>query len=85
MDVTKETRLESFITRPLNQRSMGILQTLGDKEMTARQIAYAMGYSDLNAVKPRLTELKDAGILTADKTAYDSLTGRHVAVWRYKK
>jgi len=80
--VTSDTRLESFLKRPINPRSRQILYTLGNRKMTARQLAYEMGFSDLNAVKPRLTEMKSMGLIIADEVAHDSITGRNVALWR---
>ena len=41
-----------------------------------------MGFTDLNAVKPRLTELKAAGLVEVTGKAYDETTKRKVAVWR---
>jgi len=55
---------------------------MGDKEMTARMIATELGFSDMNAVKPRLTELKNKGIIEASGKAYDALTKRSVALFR---
>lgn len=81
-NVTKETRLDSYLTRPINPRSRQILYTLGNRTMTARQLAYEMGFKDLNAVKPRLTELQEQGRIVAVSKTKDSLTGRTVAVWR---
>ena len=49
---------------------------------TARQIAYKLGFSDLNAVKPRLTELRKAGKIKAIGKAYDETTQRNVTVYR---
>ena len=51
MEITKETRLESYIQRPAT-RAQDILRFMGHDAMTARQIAYGMGYTDLNAVSP---------------------------------
>lgn len=81
MSITEETRLESYIQRPVNRYTM-ILECMGDKEMTARMIATELGFSDMNAVKPRLTELKNKGIIEATGKAYDALTKRSVAVFR---
>ena len=81
MDITKETRSESYITRPVT-RTADILEFMGDREYTARQIAYGLGFTDLNAVKARLTELKAAGLVEATGKAYDETTKRRVAVWR---
>ena len=81
MEITKETRQESYIRRPVTRKE-DILRFMGNKAMTARQIAYGMGYTDLNAVKPRLTELKAEGKIKVIEKAYDSVSDRNVAVWR---
>ena len=81
MEITRETRKESYIARPVT-RAVDILKFLDGKEYTARQIAYGMGFTDLNAVKPRLTELKAAGLVEVTGKAYDETTKRRVAVWR---
>lgn len=82
MNITKETRLESYLKTPTSKRCRIILETLGDKEMTARQIAAALGFADLNAVKPRLTELKEMGVIIASGKAYDTTTKRNVATFK---
>lgn len=41
-----------------------------------------MGYMDLNAVKPRITELKAAGRIEAVGKAYDDISKRRVAVYK---
>ena len=81
MEITKETRREAYISRPVT-RAADILEFMSDKEYTARQIAYGMGFTDLNAVKPRLTELKAAGLVEVTGKAYDETTKRRVAVWK---
>lgn len=81
MEITKQTRRESYISRPVT-RAADILEFMSDKEYTARQIAYGMGFTDLNAVKPRLTELKAAGLVEVTGKAYDEMTKRKVAVWK---
>ena len=81
MEITNETRQESYIRRPVTRKE-DILRFMGNKAMTARQIAYGMGYMDLNAVKPRLTELKAEGKIKVIEKAYDSVSDRNVAVWR---
>ena len=80
--ITRETRLESYIKTPQRPRQQMILEALGDEEMSARMIATKMGYSDLNAVKPRLTELKKMGLIEASGKAYDELTQRTVALFK---
>ena len=82
MSITEETRLESYIATPTSERKQMILTVLGDRQMTARMIAYALGFRDLNAVKPRLTELKKEGRVKVVGKAYDKLTQRSVAVFQ---
>ena len=82
MSITEETRLESYIRTPTSERKQMILTILGDKQMTARMIAYALGFRDLNAVKPRLTELKKEGRVVVVGKAYDEMTDRRVAVFQ---
>ena len=78
--LTHETRLESFILTDKPKRRAEILSAL-TYPMTARQLAYKLGYSDLNAVKPRLTELmRDNKVKAVDKFK-DGLTGRSVEVF----
>ena len=80
-NITKETRQEAYVVRPAT-RAVEILKVLGDREMTAREIAYELGFTDLNAVKPRLTELKDIGVISPVRKQLDLTTKRNVAVWR---
>lgn len=79
--ITKSTRAEAYAHRPKTCRQLVIMEILGTRQMTAREIADELGYEDLNAVKPRLTELlyKDA-IRTCGKKK-DYKTGRTVAIY----
>lgn len=79
--ITKETRQEAYITRPIT-RATDIIKFIGDKELTSRQIAYGMGFTDLNSVRPRLTELKEEGKVEVVGKSYDEVTKRNVALWR---
>lgn len=82
MEITKETRLESFFKAPTGKRQKMILEVLGENEMTANEIRKALGFRDLNAVRPRITELKAKGVIEAIDKRYDADTKRHVAVFR---
>lgn len=80
--VTKENREESYICRPVSRKDniLGLLKKNG--KMTAREISYELGYVDLNAVKPRLSELlKDRKVEVVGKQK-DYITGKKVAVYR---
>lgn len=46
--------------------------------LTDRQIARWLGYSDMNAVRPRITELINAGYLTEGVCVKDEFTGKTV-------
>ena len=80
--ITEETRLESYLKTPTSERKSMILDVLGDRQMTARMIANELGFADLNAVKPRLTELKKDGRVIAVGKVYDDLTSRNVALFQ---
>lgn len=81
--ITKENRQAAYIRRPVT-RASSILKELGKRKrgMTARQLAYRMGFQDLNAVKPRLTELMQEGLVIAAGKTVDELTNRSVTVWK---
>ena len=80
--ITAETRRESNRKTDKTTRQNMILAALGNEEMTAREIAYKLHYTDLNAVKPRLTELMQLGVVEAIGKKYDPLTERNVAVYQ---
>lgn len=81
MSITEETRREGHEAIDKAKRQAMILGCLHGRKMTARQIAYELGFSDLNAVKPRLTELRKAGRVKAVGKQKDPLTGVSVAVY----
>lgn len=74
MSITEETRREGHEAIDKAKRQAMILGCLHGRKMTARQIAYELGFSDLNAVKPRLTELRKAGRVKAVGKQKDPLT-----------
>ena len=80
--IPHDCQLDSFIRLERQTRKRVILKAMSNHEMTARQIAYKLGFSDLNAVKPRLTELRKAGKIKAIGKAYDETTQRNVTVYR---
>lgn len=83
MNITAETRRESHEKVDKQTRYNEIMNCIGMEEMTARMICYALGYSDLNAVKPRITELKDKyHKLEAVGKKKDFVTGVNVAVYK---
>lgn len=83
---TRQTRLESYVKRPVT-RQVSILNVLKEHKrgLTARQLAEEMGFQDLNYVKPRLTELMQAGVIETDGKTLDMTTNRNVAVWKIRE
>lgn len=81
--ITEQTRRESHSQVDKQNRYNLIMGCIGTREMTARMIAYALGYSDLNAVKPRITELcKKYHKLEVVGKKKDFITGKMVAVYK---
>lgn len=87
MSITQETRRESNRKTDRETRCQKILAILKPGvEMTAREVKDALGFDDMDAVRPRLTELCQKGILETvpDKKKYEPSTNRWVAVYRRK-
>ena len=81
--ITEQTRNESFKLTNRSVRYNQILEVLDDyKELSARQIAEILGYRDLNAVKPRITELQQNKIIEVSGVIKDDVTNRTVAMYR---
>lgn len=83
-NITQETRRESWgKTQPhIRPRAQEILRALGAREMTAREVMEAMGYTDPNMVRPRLTELVGREVVKVSGRRYDPATERTVAVYK---
>lgn len=81
MGITQETRRESHAHVNKTARYALILGVLRGKQMTAREIAYKLGFTDLNAVKPRLTELCQRGRVEVTGKRVDGVTKKKVAVY----
>ena len=92
MSITAETRREAYYESANNAsvRRVMIYQLLrgsGDYGMTAEEItdnlvqAGKLKYFDLNMVRPRLTELKDEGLVKTVGKRKSLLSGKNTAVW----
>lgn len=89
MNITEETRRESYETvKPTaSKRRQIILEVLGDREMTANEIAeelHQKGFTpfyERNFAAPRLTELKADGKVKTVGKRFCEKTGRMIAVW----
>lgn len=80
--ITKECRLEAWFKCEPQKRCRAILEAMGHEELTARQIAGKLGFKDLNAVKPRLSEMVQRGNLVVVGKTKDYKTGRSVSVFK---
>lgn len=80
--ITEETRNESFLKTDRATRRSVILAALGDEELTARELLSRIGFSDMNFVRPRLTELMQSGKVEAAGKKWDKITERNVTVFR---
>lgn len=82
--ILEQCQMESyhFIKSDTQKRIKMILKAMGSMELTAREIAYKLGFSDLNAVKPRLTEMVHDGMVEVTGKKYDEMTQRKVSVYK---
>lgn len=89
---TKETRRASYdaVLPKVNDRCRLILQTLGNREMTVSEItdelvsSGTIPYYNRNYVAPRLTEMKDMGIVETCGRRTSTRSTATEAVWRRK-
>lgn len=90
---TKETRRASYeaVLPKVKERSRLILETLGDREMTVSEITdelvatHQIPYYNRNYVAPRLSELKDMGIVETCGRKKSTRSTATEAVWRRKE
>lgn len=87
---TKETRWKSYeeVLPKVKDRAKLILETLGSREMTVSEITDELvesgriPYYNRNYVAPRLTELKDIGIVETCGRRKSTRSTATEAVWR---
>lgn len=87
---TRETRKASYnaVLPKVNDRCRLILKTLGNKEMTVSEItdelvaAGEIPYYNRNYVAPRLTELKEMGVVETCGRRKSTRSDANEAVWR---
>ena len=92
-ETTKATRRESYeaVLPKVKDRARLILETLGDKQMTVSEITDELvssgkiPYFNRNYVAPRITELKDMGIVETCGRKKATRSGSTEAVWRRVK
>lgn len=90
---TRETRRASYdaVLPKVKDRSRLILDTLGDREMTVSEITDELvergkiPYYNRNYVAPRLSELKDMGVVETCGRRRSTRSTATEAVWRRVK
>ena len=90
---TRETRRESYeaVLPKVKDRARLILDTLGSREMTVSEIteelvsAGKIPYFNRNYVAPRITEMKDMGIVETCGRRTSTRSSATEAVWRRVK
>ena len=70
------------LMKPEKERRYQMILQVLDGEKTAREICDALGYHDMNMVRPRITELIGRGIVEKCGTTFDNITQRTVNVFR---
>ncbi len=89
-DITMQTRREAYdaVKPKIGKRAQLILEALGNDEATVSEItatltrAGAIPYYNRNFVAPRLTELKEQGLVETCGRREALYTGTTEAVWR---
>ena len=89
-ETTRETRRNSYdaVLPKVKDRARIILETLGSREMTVSEITEellnngTLPYFNRNFVAPRLTELKDEGIVETCGRRKSTRSNATEAVWR---
>lgn len=92
-NITRETRRASYdaVLPKVRERARLILETLGSKEMTVSEIVdelVACGeipYFNRNFVAPRMTELKEMGIVETCGRRKSTRSKATEAVWKRKE
>lgn len=79
------TRRESHAKVDKFTRKAKILVALQAGPMSARCVMQVLGYSDLNSVRPRLTELVQEGRVVEAGTVWDPISERNVALYALKE
>lgn len=85
MSITEETRREAYYESrdiaPTRRRILfDALKKYGPQ--TVDEPMDRLGYTDPNAVRPRLTELKETGLVEVVKTRKSRRTGKNTSVWQ---
>ena len=83
-EITKETRRESHdaILPKVKKRAREILQVLGTRSMTVSEITEELVRTGRNYVAPRLTELKEIGVVETCGRRKATRSDATEAVWR---
>lgn len=74
-----------FLLSDKAKRKQLILRVLDNRELTAREIAYILGFRERNSTQPRLREMEKDGIVEKCGKKIDRVTKKTVSVYRRTK
>uniref|UniRef100_A0A6H1ZF85 Uncharacterized protein n=1 Tax=viral metagenome TaxID=1070528 RepID=A0A6H1ZF85_9ZZZZ len=79
--------LEALTTTDIHTRLVEVLKTYTDlaRPITDREVARYLDYPDMNAVRPRITELKNLNIIEECGKVKDEITGKKVRLMCLKR
>ena len=73
MKKAHDNSMEAYRTLDRRKRREAILQVFrtASDAMSDREVCLTLGYSDMNAVRPRITELRDEGMIIETGKQYE--------------
>ena len=83
---SRDAYYEELESGKIDTRTQAVLNVITLHEgLTARQIARKLGFDDLNAVRPRLTELKESYMVTEGEKVKCDESGKSVSTFYLKR
>lgn len=86
--IVHENSIVAFHSLDTSERRrlvLSVYQNAPDDAFTDRQVANRLGYSDMNCVRPRISELIDEGVLIEMGKVRDFTTHKTVRLVRIRK
>ena len=81
-NIGEECRNESYMSVDKETMHKLVLNILGNRELTAREIKIRGHFADMNSVRPRLNELKENGKIVVIGYKTCDYTGKKVSVFK---
>ena len=82
----EESKDKELLKRTFISRETKILMLLqkNPKGLSARQLAYMLGYTERNATAPRLTKMKKIGQVISAGKVKDMITKKSVTIYKLR-